>query len=185
MKGFEEYLKNNRHSLKVSAEPEKDLWSNIEHKLYSRKQHMYRKITAIAASLALLIALGTFFKVQMLDAKNTAAPLPLYSYSLAYGNIEMEYNQAVSYQLQLINETTLSPQNAEKLKTYVSGLHSLDQAYNEYTKIIEEEGCNDMLMELIIDNYRRKLELLEDLHHEITKINRYEDHESEKTKLEL
>lgn len=182
---FENYIKDNRQHFRKKAETDTDVWSKIENKLYFRRQQRLRRYTGIAATLALLLAFSAFLKVH-LESKNEASSLPLYSYSQEYGVIEIEYAKAVSYKIDILNNTNVSTESIEDLESYITGLQVLDDVYEGYKKIIDIEGCDQIMMELIIDNYKRKIELLESLQDEITKIKSYENnYESEQSKLSL
>lgn len=173
MKSFETYLKENKQKLRKQVDPESDLWKNIENRLYRRKINRIVFITGIAASLALLLAFGAYYDVHFNNRQKNI--LPLYSYSKAYGDIEKEYLKEVDYELKLINGTYLPKIKIKDLNSFKTGLKALDKAYEGYCEIIQKEGCDEIMMELIIDNYTRKIELLESLQSEIKKIKKYEN----------
>lgn len=180
MNGFENFLKDNRQRLNREVDSDKDLWSEIEFRLHRRKQHQIRFITGIAASLAIIIALTAIVKVSMMQKAENSSNLPLYAYSKAYGETEFEYLEAISYQTQLINQTNVSSDQVHRLNSYLTGLKALNEAYDEYNKIIKREGCNEIMMQLVIDNYKRRIELLQSLRAEIQKINSYENNNKKK-----
>lgn len=173
MNPFEEYLRKNKNRLTKEEESSKDLWDNISNRLHRRKLRRIWTWTAIAATFALLLSVGTFIKVHI--HQGNMLPLPLYSYSDEYGEVEQEYANEINFQLSQIDHQKIPLNKADVLEGFVFGMKELDKAYAEYCCIIETEGCDEIMMELIIENYRRRLDLLENLKLEITKINRYED----------
>ena len=186
MNPFENYLNDNKNKLKKEAKASADLWGKIENRLIHRRQNQIRILFGIAATLALLIASVTLIKVYFGNNQKNISELPLYSYSKEYGDTEREYAEKIAYEIELVNNNYITKNQKQELESFISGLKALDKAYESYCEIIKEEGCDEIMMELIIDNYKRKLELLQCLQEKLIKINNYEkNNESKQTTLSL
>lgn len=173
MNDFEKYLRDNKDSFHREAESSSELWNKIELDLEKKKQGRLQWTFGIAASVALLLSLSTFIKVYFLHEETTAA-LPLYSYSSAYGDAEMEFIDAVNFQKQQVRTIEISKAHSDLFEPFLNELEVLDTTYDEYVEIINEHGCNDLMMELIIKHYQQKLEILNTLHQELIKIKNHE-----------
>ncbi|WP_109831962.1 hypothetical protein [Reichenbachiella versicolor] len=177
MNNFEKYLKENKNELKRELEPRRELWDKIDQKLENKRNAKFKWIQLSAAVVALLLAATALFRTVERDPK-VILELPLAKYSTEYGLVEQEYQESIRYSTQLVANMKTSVEVKKQTASYLNGLEALEMAYEGYKKIVVEEGCDDIMMELIIDNYQRRLELLENLQGEIKKLNNHEKMES-------
>jgi hypothetical protein len=158
--------------LQKQVSENKNLWDKIEIGLERKRQNKTRLIFNVAASLAFLLSSALF--IQFYFFKNQTVQLPLYSYSNNYGNAEKDFINAVNYQKQQIRSTKISVEHLDVFSSFLRELELLDATYDSYIEIIKENGCNDLMMELIIKNYQQKLDILITLQQELKKIKDYE-----------
>lgn len=172
MGGFEDYLKENRDKLVKTQIDDHGIWDKIEAEQERRKARRIRSLYGAVACLALLMASFSFVNSYMKQAPEV---LPLSLYSSAYGEVEENFIRSVSYETELVTNEKVSAREQKVIQSYLKGVEELDIAYKGYCKVVERSGkCDDIIMELIIENYERRLELLRSLNIELKKDNSYE-----------
>jgi hypothetical protein len=171
MKAFESHLKNNQAKLKKEVLPSDRLWTNIQQGLQKKRQQHKRKIFfRIAASLviAVSVSLAVFTQnTQELD-------LPLLAYSAEYGQVEKALKEDIQYKKGQIENIEDVDGLEDILQSFWLGMENLDIAYQNYQKMVDNDGCTEMVMQLIVENYSMKSDLLESLFDELTKVKSYE-----------
>jgi len=175
MESFEQYLKRNRDQLKTEVTSKPEIWDMIESNLSSNKPNRLKWISPIAASLALLLA-TTALLITLNKQKVEMVELPLTAYSAAYGDTEQEYIGAINFKKQQVDQMNVSVAHQKEIASFLNGLKALEMAYDGYKVIVDQEGCSEIMMQLIIDNYQRRIDLLEELQNELIKLNSNEIH---------
>lgn len=168
MNPFETHLIKHKAQLQKPEEPSEQLWMNIQAAMLTKQKN--RKVyLGIAASVAIII--GAILLAVFSPQKENLA-LPLFAYSAEYGQVEQAFIEDIYYKTALIEN--LDGVDKTVVQSYWSGMEKLDAAYKNYKKVVEHNGCNETVMQLIIDNYRMKSDLLESLYNELTKVKSYE-----------
>lgn len=171
MNGFEKYLQTHKKGLVKEVTPNTAMWSNIQHELKKERQQKKRYFYAIAASVAILcVVAGSIW-----FSPNQQETLPLSAYSETYGNIEKALIEDVDYKSAQVANIMVANNYSHVNKSFNAGIKKLDAAYINYKHIVESNGCDDVIMQLIIENYERKLLLLELMYDELNKIHSYEN----------
>lgn len=165
MKDFENYLKDSRDNLKSSKEANGDLWINISHQLAERRSRRVRLITTMVASVAILLSVVTFIKLTVMESASSKDLL--LAHSDEYIDVEKEFISAIKYEKSIIDNIDLTEEQEIEKASFIRGLRALDRAMESYKKIVDSEGYDEIMTELIIDNYQRKLDLLGSLRESI------------------
>lgn len=162
MDELEKYIVENKNDFddyKLDEVDKLKLWSNISEVLPEQSQKVVpiwkRPAFRVAASIIILLGFTfSFLRFGGNGPEDNIVNQELYE-------IDNYYKSLVSNQVQLIkNSQTLSVADQEDFLLLID---DLDIEYNKL-KIELEEGINDQkIIEAIINNYRKKIKLMEDL----------------------
>lgn len=171
MKEFEKYLKAHADELNKGEKSATHLWSGIEKELDKKSAMRPSKWYYAAASIIIIVMAASILFFQQ-DATGNEQ-LPLYTFSDYYGNVESEYREAIDYQMQR-SGSHCGGSEEEGFSTFCDGITQLEAVYESYKVEIEEQGCNELMRDLIIDNYKRRLKLWKSLQKNV-KQQKYEN----------
>jgi hypothetical protein len=182
---FEEFIRNKRDEFDF-REPDPALWKKIEDGIRPRRVINWRVIASRAATVLIIFAASymvhelidkdshklTGRRPQQKPAKEIAIP--------ELQEAELYYSGLISEKLEEIKPIlTNCPGIKEELKFEMSELDSL---YTDLKTDLKDNVANQEVIEAIIENYRLRITILEDLLKEInpeegkciSKINDYE-----------
>jgi hypothetical protein len=182
---FEEFIKNKRDEFDF-REPDPALWKKIEAGIRPRRVINWRVIASRAAAVLIIFAASYMVhdlfdkdshklagrKPQQKPAKEIVIP--------ELQEAELYYSGLISEKLEEIKPIlTNCPGIEEELKFEMSELDSL---YTDLKTDLKDNVANQEVIEAIIENYRLRITILEDLLKEInpeegkciSKINDYE-----------
>lgn len=172
---FEEFVKNNREEFNIHT-PNPDLWKKIEKKKKgtgTRKIWLIvSRIAAVAIIFFLSYAYHEFrdYRKQERLAKNIDQKV--YEMVPELKEAEFYYNNQVNLKLEELQPLfTHSPEIKEEVNR---DLTELDSVYISLKQDLMDNIANDQVLEAMIQNYRLKLDILEDLLHEVNNENTYE-----------
>lgn len=152
---LEDFIRNNRESFDLD-EPGSHLWLNIEKELPGKKRLRLLNISGIAASVLLLISIGYFMGVNQ---KGHELSSDIFASEEQY----QDFNEAQNYYTETIDTRMQQVKNIGVEDEVWNDLKQLDEVYEE----LKSEMLNsqfkdkDMLINLLINNYRTKIEILE------------------------
>jgi len=153
MDKLEEHIRKNRDDLDRYSPP-RGIWSNISKKLKNEKP-LSRQWFSIAAMI--IVILGTaviFFKPEYRWASHTLVTPQLKETETYYNNlINALYNEA----------KPLLTNNPEIKKELNSDLSQLDSICTDLKKDLKDNIANQDVVEALIQNYRIKIKILEDM----------------------
>ncbi len=165
MDDFEKYIKENKALFDVHKADKSKLWANIESGL--KKPESKTKtvklwshaIFKVAATV--VIALGLFSLVNILIVgqanKNTQNNLALQELN----DIDSHYKGLVAYQVKLVNKSTQL--SSEEKKEFLSFMDELDIEYGLLKVELQKNVDNERVLEAIVINYKKRIELIENL----------------------
>jgi hypothetical protein len=163
MDKLEEYIRKNREDLDIHS-PSSGLWKKINSNLGNEKPS-FIKWFSIAAMVIVILCTGII--LLRIGKSGTAQDTELNSSSInAGGNphlkeTEIYYNNLVN---SLYREATpLLTGNPEVRKELTTDISQLDSICSEIKKDLKDNVANQEVVEALIQNYRIKIRLLEDM----------------------
>ncbi|MBQ4821209.1 hypothetical protein [Aquimarina sp. MMG016] len=182
MDDFEKYIKENKHQFDEYKGDKAKLWQYIDSELQTdevrpRKPKTIRlwrsPLLKIAASIVIIIGIfssaGLFLTSEIgINPSNDIVNQEL-------KDIDNYYKGLVSFQVQLVkNNTKLLPEDKEEFLSFI------DELDEEYLLLKEEMGTNlnnEYILEAIVNNYKKRIELIENLLEQINDSKKSEDNE--------
>ncbi|MBN2274060.1 MAG: hypothetical protein JXR41_15840 [Bacteroidales bacterium] len=182
---FEEFVRNKREEFDF-REPDPALWKKIETSIKPRRIINWRIIVSRAAAVLIIFA-ASYVVHELINSDSINLALKKQrqkpSKELLIPELqeaEMYYSGLISQKLQEIEPILLNcPGVEEELKFEMSELDSL---YTDLKNDLKDNIANQEVIEAIIENYRLRIDILEELLSEldpedeicISKINDYE-----------
>lgn len=162
MDNFEKHIKENKQTFDVHKVDKDKLWQGIAFKLDQRPESKViplwksRKLWA-AASIVLLLGLS----VMTLFTLNTSTQdIDGYTNEELL-EIDMHYQQLVYQQVQLVQESSkLTKKDKEE---FLSFMDELDEEYQQLKLEMRNNLDNELVLEAIVANYKKRIELIENL----------------------
>lgn len=163
MDKLEEYIRKNREDMDRYS-PRKSIWRNIHRKLYTEKSSS-RQWISIAAMIVVILGMAViFFKPEYRWSsadrqKNNNEDLT---------GVTPQLKETETYYNNLINSlyTEAKPlltNNPEIKKELNSDLSQLDSICTDLKKDLKDNIANQDVVEALIQNYRIKIRILEDM----------------------
>jgi hypothetical protein len=178
MENLEEYIRRNREELD-KYEPPSGVWKGIGKRLNGKKSPIYRwisiaaMITVIAGTAVVLYRSG--LKPSELNNNNTLNPATTRA-SSQLKETEIYYNNLAN---SLFREATpMLAKYPEVEKELFTDISHLDSICLEIRKDLKDNVANEDVIEAMIQNYRIKIRLLEDM----LTVLKEEDNNKEKNK---
>jgi len=163
MDNLEKFIIKNREEFDVS-EPSPELWDRIEkRKPQSKIMSINWKKTFYRVAAVLVIFIASYF-VQSIVSKKTknesiANQQEIINTELA--KIENYYDAELERKM---NEITVLTKDKPEIKTHVyTDLAELDSVYLELKNDLNDNVDNEEVINAMIQNYKLKLEMLEDI----------------------
>ena len=161
MDDFEKYIKENRHLFDDHRADKSKMWDAIESQLDTKPTIRLWQSHLLKIAATILILLGVFSVMQgFLTSK--------YNYHKNNSVVHQElqdidsyYSNLVSFQVQLVkNNPKLQP---ESKKEFLSFMDELDEEYSTLKQEMEKNLDNEYILEAIVNNYKKRIELIENL----------------------
>ncbi len=182
---FEDFIRNKREAFDF-REPDPALWKKIEADIRPRRVINWRIIASRAAAVLIIFA-ASYLVHEIIDRDNTGMAVrkpqqkPVKEIMIPeLQEAELYYSGLISEKLEEIKPILANcPGIEEELNVEMSGLDSL---YTDLKTDLKDNIANQEVIEAIIENYRLRITILEDLLKEInpeegmciSKINDYE-----------
>ena len=162
MNDFEKHIKDNKALFDEHQADKSKLWANIESRLEKPESKVKTiklwNTAAFKVAAAMIIALGLFSII------NLGLNIPSEQNSLAaqeLGEIDMHYKGLVSYQVKLVNSSSqLSPDEKEAFLLFMD---ELDVEYEALKLELQKDFDTERVLEAIVINYKKRIELIENL----------------------
>ncbi|WP_298535379.1 hypothetical protein [uncultured Algibacter sp.] len=175
MDKFEKYIRENSNAFDIHKPNKDKLWANIEAKL--EKQDTKPKVirlwnrTAFKVAASIVLAFGLFTAVNIMTSNSNSKSNYFVSQELE--DIDSHYSGLVAYQVKLINNTPKLT-NEEK-KDFLSFMDDLDAEYEILKEELKKNIDNERVLEAIVINYKKRIELIENLLNQINSSNKTND----------
>ncbi|MEX0313519.1 MAG: hypothetical protein AB3N18_05035 [Allomuricauda sp.] len=163
MDNFEKYIKENKQAFDVHKMDKDKLWGNIAAQLDEEEKGkvipLWRSYKLrVAASIVLLIGLSI---MGFLLLTEPASP-SMESYATEeLFEIDLHYKNLVFQQVQLvINHPKLTSEDKEE---FLSFMDELDEEYEQLKLEMQNNLDNELILEAIVNNYKKRIELIENL----------------------
>ncbi|AUP77406.1 hypothetical protein C1H87_01185 [Flavivirga eckloniae] len=171
MDDFEKYIKENKTLFDVHKADKSKLWANIESGL-NKPETKTKTIKlwnsfVFKAAATVVIALGVFSLINtvMVNRVNENSQNSLAMQEL--NDIDSHYKGLVAYQVRLVNKSTQL--SVDEKKEFLSFMDELDVEYELLKLELQKNVDNERVLEAIVINYKKRIELIENL---LKQINR-------------
>ncbi len=172
MNKFEKYLKENSNEIgKIDIDP--FVWQSIENELLRKDNHKIRLYLRYAVSILILVVSAAILKYSIVNP-DSKSNFSLSNYSQEYGIMEKEFQEAIYYQTNQVENQKIPRSSKSDFKLLTNELEELDKQYKLYTELIGRVGYNEDLGMKVIEYFSLKLELLRKIQLEIIKVNNFE-----------
>ena len=162
MNDFEKHIRNNKALFDEHKADKSKLWANIESRLdkpeTTVKTIKLWQTRAFKVAASIIIALGLFTTINIgFNVDNQQNSLA----SQELNEIDMHYKGLVSYQVKLVNNSSqLSP---EEKKAFLIFMDELDAEYDVLKFELQSDFDSERVLEAIVINYKKRIELIENL----------------------
>ncbi|AWX45546.1 hypothetical protein HME9304_02567 [Flagellimonas maritima] len=161
MDNFEKHIRDNASQFDEYKADRAKLWVTISKELENEKPKIIplwkSPILQIAASIALLLGITGIIGLSIFSGntvENQYMPKELV-------DIDMHYQNLVSYQVQLVqNHPKLSEEDKSE---FLSFMEELDLEYETLRLEMRKNLDNEQVLEAIVANYKKRIELIENL----------------------
>ena len=167
MDDFEKHIRENAAHFDEHKADKAKLWENIAGELNTEKPQVIalwrRPWMKVAASIVLILGIAG---VLTLSGIGQDRPMGKNYASKELQDIDMHYKSLVSYQVKLVQD---HPKLSDEDKTdFLSFMDELDEEYQQLRLEMRNNLDNELVLEAIISNYKKRIELIEKL---LTQIN--------------
>jgi hypothetical protein len=157
---LEELMLNHREDFDL-LEPKARLWEGVEKKMKKNTKHHLRFYISRAASVVIIFMLSFLIQRYYLNHQNPIKEIP-------------ELQEAEVYYSGLIDEKLkeVRPMLAEfpdVQKELDSDMSELDSVYNGLKEDLKDNVSNQQVIEAMIENYRTRINILEEMLHFLNK----------------
>lgn len=161
MDNFEKYIRENAAQFNEQKADRDKLWANISAALEKPEPKVIplwkRPMFRLAASVLILVGIASFIGLFMYG--NGATGTQYVSKELL--DIDQHYQGLVSYQVKLIqNNTKLTKEDKTE---FLSFMDELDTEYKTLREEMRNNLDNERVLEAIVANYKKRIELIENL----------------------
>jgi len=152
---LKEHIENSREDFELYPFDGDQEWSKLSNKIQPKKKPNVWRISSIAACVALVITGSIFYMSESQTVDNPIAEIESF--------YEGEINQKVSLiKGQLTDDRVLDD------------LEEMDAAFAELKADLDDNVDNEEVITAMMENYRLKLQILEEILNELEKVEREE-----------
>lgn len=173
MDNFEKHIRQNASEFDEHRADKAKMWAKIAAELNKEEPKVIslwrRPMFRIAASVLLLVGFASFLGLVWLGngTDNTQYA------SKELMEIDMYYQDLVSYQVQLVKN---NPRLTEEDKAeFLSFMDDLDAEYDVLKKEMQKNLDNERVLEAIVGNYKKRIELIENLLRQLNDSKKVDD----------
>lgn len=171
MDNFEKHIQENKELFDDQKADKRKMWDAISIELDAveiisvKVIPLWRRpLFKIAASILVLLGLFTIVGPLVINLTNTGIETNYAAKEVL--DIEMHYQNLVEYQVNLVKEhPSLSKQDKDE---FLSFMQDLDDEYDLLKLEMKKNLDNERILEALIDNYKKRIEIIENL---LKKIN--------------
>lgn len=178
---FEKYIIENRSQFNYHEADKNKLWANIESKLNKPKPISkilwLRRSNIVRVAATLIIVLGLFYVVNIMLDNSTGNTQEDNEVEHALVDIDMHYKGLVAIQVKLLDKNP-SLSNEQK-KEFLSFMDDLDVEYEALKVELQKSLDTELILESIVMNYKKRIELIENLLKQINSSKKIEENEED------
>ncbi|WP_116768964.1 hypothetical protein [Maribacter litoralis] len=161
MDQFEKHIRDNKAVFDDHRADREKIWANIASQLNEERTKeipLWKSpMLRIAASILILLGISGAIGFNFFASPTTESQFV----SQELQDIDMHYQGLVSYQVQLVqNNSQLSDADKEE---FLSFMVELDAEYEQLKLEMQNNLDNEQVLEAIVANYRKRIELIENL----------------------
>ena len=161
MDEFEKYVKLNKSEFDEHKADTSKIWNVISSELDKPKARIiplwHSQMFKVAASVVILLGIFTIVNLNLGINKNPDNT----SASIELQEIDMYYQNMVKAQVKLVeNNANISTSNKEDFLEFI---YELDEEYKTLKLDLSDNLDNERVLEAIINNYKKRIELIENL----------------------
>ena len=161
MDNFEKHIRDNAGQFDEHKADRAKLWANISAELQKEEPKIIplwrRPVFRVAASLVLLIGIAGILLFSSIGVN----PVETQYVSKELTDIDIHYQNLVSYQVELVRN---NPNLTEEDKIeFLSFMDELDVEYEALRNEMGDNLDNEQILEAIVANYKKRIELIENL----------------------
>ncbi len=174
---FKEYTEKYRDQFDVES-PDELIWQNISAEFKNSHKHTYSRANfwKVAASILLMTTIGLAFLIWKNSRENNnLSQSKITQIAPEFVVIEKEYQRSIDELSSEIDLAAISSDN--ELSWLKNELDAMDSVNAELLKEHLTERNKERLIQIMIDNYEKKLKLLKRIEHEIKRIKNEKDNE--------
>ncbi|MFP4059823.1 MAG: hypothetical protein ACLFUC_05015 [Bacteroidales bacterium] len=174
---LEKYVEQNRDKFQV-FDPDPSLWDNIDKNLKKKKKsvNLYYLITR-AAAVVFIFSLSFMVSEYMHQRKDEKIKIAKTEINIPeLKEAEYYYSSLLQQKMEEISPMLLK--DPELKKDINMEINELDSIYNELKKDLHDNIANQEIVEAMIQNYRLKLEILEEILAELKDTNNIQKDET-------
>ena len=174
MDDFEKHIRENKHLFDEHTVDKQKLWQYIDSEINTintvKTVKLWQSpIMKIAATIIILI--GVFSLTNIFITSNEQNDFA----NQELKDIDTYYKGLVSFQVQLVeNSTKLLPEEKEE---FLSFMDELDKEYVLLREEMKKNLNNEYILEAIVRNYKKRIELIENLLEQINDSKKSNDNE--------
>ncbi|GGX28518.1 hypothetical protein [Aquimarina muelleri] len=175
MDDFEKYIKENRYLFDEQRADKSKIWDNIESRLNTPKSIVVWRFPILKFAASILILVGAFSIINMYlnSGLNYNNQNNIVNQELR--DIDTYYKDLVSFQVQLVKNSS-KLQDKEK-EEFLSFMDELDEEYNTLKLEMKKNLNNEYILEAIVNNYKKRIELIENLLEQINNSKKSNENE--------
>lgn len=178
MDNFERNIRDNKNLFDDKKADKKKMWDAISLELGTDATETVKvvplwktPIFKIAASILLLAGLFTIAGPIVLHSTNTSIETSYVNKEVL--DIEIHYQSLVAYQVKLVQDhPALAKDDKEE---FLSFMHDLDDEYALLKIEMKKNLDNELILEALISNYKKRIELIENLLKQINSSKKIND----------
>ena len=177
MDNFEKHIKENKQAFNIHKVDKDKLWQGITSQLEEEDKIKViplwksRKLK-VAASIILLMGLSL---TVFLMVSNPASQVREGYASEELLDIDMYYKNLVHQQVQLVKDHPALAANDKE--EFLSFMDELDDEYEQLKLEMQNNLDNELVLEAIVNNYKKRIELIENLLKQINASKNETDYE--------
>lgn len=157
MDNLEKHIRDNRPELDCH-EPSPEIWNRVSKRI---SRHRKPVIKWLSAAAILAVVIGTAFVLLTINQKKTAVYNAANKTEPGLNETEMYYNtMANTLYRQAAPLLTMQPEIENEL---LSGMAHIDSICMDIKKDLKDNVDNQEVIEALIQNYRIKIDLLEEM----------------------
>jgi len=159
MDKFEKQIQENKILFDEHKADTDKMWANIsaaldEPKVIEKPKKIWLKnLLRVAASIVIVFGLFSVINNLKQETNNIA--------NQEFNDIETHYKALVNYQVNLINKNTKL--SSEEKKEFLLFMNDLDKEYEILKLEIQKDVNAEQILEAIVLNYKKRIELIENL----------------------